>query len=137
MSKYFISAVRYDKTQEDGMTKKVTEQYLVDALSFTECENKVVAEVSPYGDYDIISEKRTNIEELFNTDDGEKFYTCKVNYISIDEKTEREKKTAHNYMICANSIDGAKKAIEAEICSSMSDYEIVKIAETGIIAVIS
>jgi hypothetical protein len=135
MNKYFISAARFDKTQEDGMIKKVTEQFLVDALSFTECEGKVASEVSPHGEYEIISIKRTNIEELFDVGGLGKFYACKVNYISTDEKTGKEKRFAHNYMVCADGIDAAKKVLESKI--NMLDYEIVKIAETKILDVIA
>lgn len=38
MANWFETKVRYDKTMENGAIKKVTEAYMVDALSFTEAE---------------------------------------------------------------------------------------------------
>lgn len=141
MSKYFIGAVRYDKVMDDGNSKKVTELYLVDALSFTECESKMVAEMQQYtsGDFEVVSEKRTNIEELYNYQGNgdDKFYSCKINFITLDEKSGKEKKQAHNYMVIASSIDRAKKAIDTEFSKTMIDYELVKIAETSILDVIA
>lgn len=141
MSKYFIGAVRYDKVMKDGNSKKVTELYLVDALSFTECESKMVAEMQQYtsGDFEVVSEKRTNIEELYNYQGNgdDKFYSCKINFITLDEKSGKEKKQAHNYMVIASSIDRAKKAIDTEFSKTMIDYELVKIAETSILDVIA
>lgn len=140
MSKFFIGAVRYDKRLENGQEKKVTEAYLVDALSFTECESKLVAEMRQYvsGDFEVVSEKRTNIEELLNQpneDDADKFYSCKINFITLNEKTGKEKKQAHNYMVRASNIDKVKSTIEHEFNKRMIDYNIVKIEETNILDV--
>ncbi|WP_290387099.1 DUF4494 family protein, partial [uncultured Muribaculum sp.] len=48
MSTWFECKVRYDKIQENGSAKKVNEPYLVDALSFTEAEARIIEEVTPY-----------------------------------------------------------------------------------------
>lgn len=141
MSKYFIGAVRYDKVMEDGNSKRVTELYLVDALSFTECESKMVAEMQQYtsGYFEVVSEKCTNIEELYNYQGigDDKFYSCKINFFTLDEKSGKKKKQAHNYMVIASSIDRAKKVIDTEFLKTMIDYELVKIAETSILDVIA
>lgn len=137
MGKFFISAVRYDKLHEDGRVKKVTELFLVNALTFTECEVKVTSEVSGFGDFYISSEKRTDIKELFVSTAGDsKFYSCKVNIITINERNGKEKKTGISYMVRAGTIDEAKKVIEKEFSSTIADYEIAKIAESQIVDVI-
>ena len=62
MALWFECKVRYDKMQENGMVKKVNEPYLVDALTFTEAESRIVEEMKPFisGEYSISSEKKTS-----------------------------------------------------------------------------
>ena len=38
----------FDHQDEDGLIRKVTEQFLVDALSFTDAEARIVKEVQPF-----------------------------------------------------------------------------------------
>ena len=47
-STWFECKIRYDKMMEDGMQKKITELYVVDALSFTEAESSIIDEMSAY-----------------------------------------------------------------------------------------
>ena len=102
MATWFECKVKYDKMSENGMPKAVTEPYLVDALSFTEAEARITEEITPFisGDYKVTAVKRTNTAEIFWAEDAEsdKWYKVKVNFVTIDEKTGVEKKTA-NYMM--------------------------------------
>ena len=61
MHTWFECKIRYDKTQENGSIKKVTEPYLVDALSFTEAEARIIEEMTPFisGEVDVNAVKRT------------------------------------------------------------------------------
>ena len=96
-SDWFETKIRYDKTQEDGGQKPVTEQYVVDALSFTEAEKALIEEMQTYisGDYKITGIKPAPYHEIFfsdlNADD--KWYKAKLQFITIDEKTEKEKRS--------------------------------------------
>ena len=86
--------VRYERTMENGMTKKVTELYLVDALSFAEAEGRITNEVEPYisGEFDVVTIKRTNISEIVEgLSTADKWFKAKLMYITIDEKTGKEK----------------------------------------------
>ena len=58
--------VRFDKMMENGMVKKVTELYLVDALTFTEAEARIISEITPFisGEFDVVTIKRTNYSEI-------------------------------------------------------------------------
>lgn len=95
MSNWFECKVRYDKLQENGSVKKVTEPYLVDALSITEAVARITDEMAPFisGDYSVSSAKSTKIAEIFWDDSADKWYLVKVAFITIDEKTAAEKKS--------------------------------------------
>lgn len=94
--KLFECGIRYEKTLENGMQKKVTELYIVDALSFTEAEGRVIKEMSCYlsGEFEVVSEKITNYSQLVKSDNAQadKWYKVKINYIQTDERTERRKR---------------------------------------------
>ena len=64
---WFETKVRYEKTIEDGSQKKVTEQYTVDALSFTEAESTIIEEMSSYisGEFEVSDIKKATYKEVF------------------------------------------------------------------------
>ena len=41
MYEWFECKIKYEKTLESGLLKKVTEPYLVDAINFTEAEKRI------------------------------------------------------------------------------------------------
>lgn len=67
MHTWFECKIRYEKTMDNGMNKKVTEPYLVDALSFTEAEARIIEEMTPFisGEFTVSDIKRANYSELF------------------------------------------------------------------------
>ena len=86
MALWFECKVKYDRMQENGMVKKVNEPYLVDALSFTEAESRIIEEVKPFisGDFSISAVKKTKISEIFFDETADKYYMVKVNFITPD-----------------------------------------------------
>lgn len=134
MANWFECKVRYDKTMENGAIKKVNEPFLLDALSFTEAEARIIEERTPYisGDFSISTVKRTKIAEIFWDDSAEKWYLVKVAFITIDEKTAAEKKTTQQILVAANNFQGALDAFDEGMKGTMADYEIVSITETPI-----
>ncbi len=134
MSIWFECKVRYDKTQENGMVKKVNEPYLVDALTFTEAESRIVEEMKPYisGEYSISSEKKTKISEIFYHEGGDRYYLVKVAFISYDEKTGAEKKSISQILVQACDFEEALNNFNEGMKGTMADYTIVSIAETAI-----
>lgn len=137
MAQWIEVKVRYEKLTEKGVTVKVTEPFLVDALSCTEAEARIVEEVSPYfiGELNVLSVNKTKISEVFWNADGDKFYKVKVNYITIDEKTGAEKRTATYILVQASDFAGAFSNFKKGMQGSMADYEIEPIAETKIVDV--
>ncbi|MBM6992679.1 MAG: DUF4494 domain-containing protein [Prevotella sp.] len=133
-SDWFETKIKYDKTQEDGSMKPVMEQYVVDALSFTEAENTMIEEMSSYisGDFKIVGIKPAPYHEIFFSEDpkADKWYKAKLSFITIDEKTEKEKRSSVSYLVQAASLPGAVKNIDEVMGGTMIDYIIASIAET-------
>lgn len=88
MSFWIETKVRYNKVMEDGALKSVTETNIVNALSFTEAEARIIEEITPYisGDFTVSAVKKTNISEIFYDEKGDRWYKVKVLFITLDEK---------------------------------------------------
>ena len=136
MSLWFETKVRYDKTLENGSVKKVTEPYIVDALSFTEAEARISEEIAHFtNDYSISAVKITKISEIFNHIEGDKWYLVKAAFITLDEKTAVEKKSIVQFLVSANSFKEAYDNFMEGMKGTMADFEINTIQETAIMDV--
>lgn len=137
MAQWFKTSVRFDKMLENGTVKKVTEPYLVDALSFTEAEARIIEEVTPYisGEFTVSAVKKSKIAEIFWDESGDRWYQVKVAFITIDEKTAAEKRTASVIMVQASDFDNALANFKDGMKGTMADFEIISIAETNIMDV--
>ena len=136
---WFECKVRYEKTMEDGMPKKVVEIYTVDALSFSEAEERIMEEMSSYvsGEIDIVDLKIAQYKEIFfaDSDLADKWYKAKLAFITIDEKTDKEKKTSVFYLVNAVNINSAIKNIDEVMGGTMIDYQTLNVSETNIMDV--
>ena len=137
MANWFECKVRYDKIMENGAVKKVNEPYLVDALSFTEAEARIIEEMTPFisGEFNISAVKRTKISEIFWDDSADKWYLVKVAFITIDEKTAAEKRAVSQILVAATGFKGAYDRFMEGMKGTMADFEIVSISETPIMDV--
>ena len=138
-AEWFECKIRYEKVMEDGMQKRVTENYVVDALSFSEAEERIIEEMSSYisGEFDVIDIKKASYKEIFFSDDdmADKWYKAKLQFITIDEKTEKEKRSAVNYLVQAGSFKGAVKNIDEVMGGTMIDYVTASVSETTLMDV--
>lgn len=137
MALWFECKVRYDKMTENGQVKKANEPYLVDALTFTEAEARIIEEMKPFisGEYSLSSVKKTRISEVFFKDGGDCWYMVKVNFITLDEKSGVEKKTTSQILVQAFDFDSAVSNFKEGMEGTMADYEIGSVAETMIMDV--
>ena len=137
MANWFECKVRYDKVQDNGSVKKVNEPYLVDALSFTEAEARIIEEQTPFisGDFTVSAVKRTKISEIFYDEGGDRWYLAKVAFITIDEKSGVEKKSNSFILVQATDFKNAVENFTKGMADTMADYEIVSIAETPLMDV--
>lgn len=136
---WFETKVRYDKTMEDGQNKKVTEAYTVEALSFSEAESAITEEMSHYisDEFDVKAITRAPYGEIFfsDADSDDRWYKAKLAFITIDEKTEKEKRSNVVYLVQAESLDKARQYVKNVMAKTMIDYEVVSISETPIMDV--
>ena len=137
MANWFECKVRYDKLQENGAVKKVTDPYLVDALSFTEAEARIIDEQTPYisGEFSVSAVKRTKIAEIFWNEEGDKWYLVKVAFITIDERSGVEKRSTSQILVQAKDFRNALDTFLEGMKGTMADFEIVGINETPLIDV--
>ncbi len=137
MANWFECKVRYDKLQENGAAKKVTEPYMVDALSFTEAEARITEEQRPFisGEFDVAAVKRSRIAEIVFEEEGDRWYLAKVGFITVDEKSGAEKRSVSQMLIQASGFKSAYDNLIEHMKGTMADYDIVSIAETPIMDV--
>ena len=142
MSQWIKTSVRFQKRMENGTTKRVTESYLVDAISFAEAEARIINEVTTYfcGEFTVSAVKKSNVQEIFRNkteyDCEQKWYKVKVAFITLDEKTNSEKRTIAVYMVQAPDFHNAlENFIEGMKKETMEDFVIVGIEETSILDV--
>ena len=139
-SKYFEVKIQYQKMQDDGREKKVTEQYVVEALSFTEAEARIIKEMTPYisGEFDVVSEKIASYFEIILSDksNDDKWFISKVSFITLDEKTAKEKKTNQRLLVQADASQTALEYTKKLFDSSMTDYTIDAVQDTPTIEVV-
>lgn len=137
MAQWIEVKVRYEKMTESGKTVKVTDPYLVDAMSCTEAEARVVEEVTPFisGEYNVIAVNKTKISEIFWDETGDRFYKVKANFITLDEKTAVEKRSSCYILVQASTFADALANFNNGMKGTMADYEIESIAETKIVDV--
>ena len=135
---WFECKVRYEKTQEDGMPKSVTETYVVDGINFGDafnrmCENTIKEICSE--EFEIVAMKMAQYAEIaLYKSMGNVFYRVKINMITIDEKTDKQKKTPMFLLVRADNINEARKAVDDEYMKgTMIDYEISSVVETKIV----
>ena len=139
MNNWFECKVKTEKTLENGTQKKVTEPYIVDALNFTEAEARIIKEISPFcnGQLEVVDIKRVKYSELFtnDADSADKWYKVKVMFVTLDEKSQTEKKTASFILVQASDFKDALATFEEGMKGSIADYEINTIQETNILNV--
>lgn len=134
---WFECKVSYHKIVENGLQKKVTDTFMVDALSFTEAEARVIEEVTPYvsGEMEVASVKKTKISEIFRDDSADKWYLVKVAFITIDEKSAVEKRAISLILTAGENFKNAYDNFMEGMKGTLADFEIVSIAETPILDV--
>ena len=135
MSNWFECKVKYSKVDEKGVSKRVTDTYLVDALSFSEAESRVIEELKPFikGEFNILGMKMAAVNEIYPCDEGDRWYKCKVSFITVDEVKGTEKKVSSNILVFGSDIASAWTNLNKALADTMADYEVTIIAETPIV----
>ncbi len=134
MKQYFIVKIKYERTAEEGKIVRVNEVYLVDALSFEECEKRIVEEMKPFisGEFEVVSITRYRLAELF-LGEGESYFRAKVSFITLDEEKGIERKTSVFMLVQADNVKEAESSLTEGMKGSLADYRVESITETKII----
>ena len=140
MNYWFECKVSYERQADSMGMKKVSESYLVDALSFTEAEKRIIKEVRPFvsiGELEVVNIRRARIAELSLNDEAEddRYFRAKVNFITVDEKSGSEKKTSATMIVKSDSLPNAVTELKAQLDSQMASYEIAAVTDTQILDV--
>lgn len=137
MHNWFECTIRFDKIMPNGISKKVSERYLVDSISFTEAEARIIEEIRPFisGEFTVADIKRARLNEIFFNENGDLYYKVKINFLTIDEQSGREKKTPAYMLVQASTIDEAKNNLTEGMKGTLADYVVESIKETKIVDV--
>jgi len=137
-STWFETKIRVERTQEDGLQKSVMESYTVEAINWTDAEATITGEMAAYGNkFEITDIKKAAYKEIYFSDSpqADKWYKCKLQFITLDERTSKEKRANVIYLVQAENIDKAKANIDAAMHGTMIDYEVVSVVETKLLEV--
>ena len=131
--------VRYNKVNDEGFEKPVTERYVVDALSFSEGEASAIKEMQTYvtGDLTVRKMNPAAYGDIFfsDADTDDRWYKAKLKFIYIDENSNKEKFTTNTYLVQGSSLESAVNNVKAVMNGTMIDYVFVSVSETNIIDV--
>lgn len=139
MEKWFECSLKYEKVMENGLEKKVTELYLVDALSITEAEARLIEEMNPFmqGEFQCKGIKEAKYSEIFLSEEvtADRYFKCKLLFITLDEKSGKEKTTSTQILVQAADLRDAVKKLDEGMKGTMADYQIASVSETKIMDV--
>lgn len=137
MNNWFQVKVKYTKQSQDGSLKRVTEPYLVNAMSFTEAEARIYKKVGEYvkGEFTVVAMAKVEIQDIFQYTDAEDWYNCKVAYLSEDVDSGNTKKVMNSFLVSAHTVKEAYERIEESLKGLMVDYETPTITKTPIVEI--
>ena len=139
MQKYFECSFKYEKVMNNGKEKKITELYLVDALSITEAEARSIEEMTPFisGEFQCKGIKEAKYSEIFFSEEesADRYFKCKLLFITLDEKSGKEKTTSTQILVQAADLRDAVGKLDEGMKGTMADYRIASVSETKIMDV--
>ncbi len=135
MSNWFECKVKYQKVDENGKQKGVAENYMVDAVSFTDAEARITKELEQYaglGEFVVASIKTANYTEIIPNESGDRWFKCKAVFISYDEKSGKERRSSSNMLVQATDVKDAYEVLSKALSTSVADFTIPAINESSI-----
>lgn len=138
-SEWYEIGLRYKKVMEDGTKKFTTEHYVVEAMSFSQAESRIVEEMMHYisDTYEIKTIKKAAYKEVFfsDVDKDDKWYKAKLQFITIDVKTKKEKFSNFIYLLQSSSLDKACISIDKFMGETMTAYSSMSLLKTKLMDV--
>lgn len=137
MNSWFTVKVKYTKQLDNGTFKRVSEPYMLAAMTFTDAEARIYEELGALirGEFTVVGISRTDVHDIFAFDDSETWYKCKVTYDSIDDEGEKKKTIAQNYLVTAPNVKEAYMRVQESLSTLMIDFKITIVAASPIVEI--
>ncbi len=137
MTTFFECKLKFRKTTSEGVQKVVTEPYIVDALTFTEAEARIIEEAKAYisEEFRVVNIRVTNYSEIISCENSDRWFKSKVSLVSYNEETGKEGKTNIYLLVQADDAKDAYDKTVVAMSTSMGDYSIPAVSETSIMDV--
>lgn len=135
MNNWFTVKVKYTKQLDNGALKRVSEPYLLAAMTFTDAEARIYEELGSVirGEFNVTGISRTEIHDIFAYEDSGIWYRCKATYDNVDADTEKSKKVSQNFLIEASSVKEAYERLTESLKGMLVDFQIPMIAVSPIV----
>jgi hypothetical protein len=137
MATWFICKVKYQKQDEKGRAKNISEQYLVDALSFTEAEARIYEKLGSVisGEFFINNISKSNLTDVFYYEDADVWYKCKMTYALEVEGSGKEKKVVNYVLLTAANAKQAYERVYESLDNMLVEFQVPDVAESPIVEV--
>lgn len=137
MNNWFTVKVKYTKQLDNGALKRVSEPYLLAAMTFTDAEARIYEELGAVirGEFAVTGITRTEIHDIFAFDDADVWYKAKVKYENFDADSEKSKKVSQNFLVSAHSVKEAYERLQESLQGLMVDFEIPTISVSPIVEI--
>ncbi len=138
MQTWFESKVKYMKVSESGSETMVTENFLLDAVSYTDAETRIIRQMQQMvrgGEFQIVDIKKSRIAEVFPFENGEWWFKAAINLVTIDEDAGKEKKIKTNYLIMADDIKEALTRLDESLEYLVIPFVVTSLAVSPIVDV--
>lgn len=135
MNNWFTVKVKYTKQLENGTFKRVSEPYLLAAMTFTDAEARIYEELGSVirGEFVVTNIARTEFHDIFHYEDSDIWYKCKISYEAQDGDDEKKKKVTQNFLVSAHSVKEAFERLIENLATLMADFQIPSIIATPIV----
>lgn len=137
MNSWFTVRVKYTKQLENGTLKRVTEPYLLAAMTFTDAEARIYEELGSYirGEFMVVGIARTDLSDIFQYEDSATWFKCKITYGIEEEDGDKKKKVAQNFLVSAPDVKEAYGRMEESLAGLMIDYQVLSIVSSPIVEI--
>ena len=138
MNNWFTVKVKYTKQLENGTFKRVSEPYLLSAMTFTDAETRIYEELGQIirGEFNVVGISRTEVHDIFQYDDCDTWYKCKITFTSegnMDDPEAKQKKVSQNFLVSAVSVKDAFEKLKESLSTLMADFEVPSISVSPIV----
>ena len=137
MNTWFKVKVKYTKQLESGSFKRVSEPYLLSAMTFTDAEARIYEELGSFirGEFSVMGISREDIQDIFQYDDADTWFKCKISYENIDDDGDKKRTVTQNFLVSAKTVKDSYERIEESLETLMLDYQIISIIASPIVEI--